>query len=110
MDKFFIKKDAKKIMEEIHYKPKKKEDDEVEKNAAERVKLTKALEDMGCKVYESQTNFILFKAPKLENTEIYAKLAEQKVLIGAPVGMNRVSIGTAEMNDKFIKIMQEILK
>ena len=79
-------------------------------NAIERDKVTAALKEMGCKVYESQTNFILFKAPKLENTEIFAKLAEQKVLIGAPVGMNRVSIGTAEMNDKFIKVMQEILK
>ena len=79
-------------------------------NAIERDKLTAELEALGCKVYESQTNFILFKAPKLENTEIYAKLAEQKILIGAPVGMNRVSIGTAEMNDKFIKVMKEILK
>lgn len=79
-------------------------------NAIERDKVTAALKELGCKVYESQTNFILFKAPKLENTEIYAKLAEQKVLIGAPVGMNRVSIGTAEMNDKFIAVMKEILK
>lgn len=78
-------------------------------NAVERDKLTAELTALGCKVYESQTNFILFKAPKLENTEIYAKLAEQKVLIGAPVEMNRVSIGTAEMNDKFIKVMKEIL-
>lgn len=80
------------------------------KNAVERDKITTALEELGCKVYESQTNFILFKVPGIENTEVYAKLAEQKVLIGAPVGMNRVSIGTAEMNDKFIKIMKEILK
>lgn len=81
-----------------------------ELNAIEREKLTKELTTLGCKVYESQTNFILFKAPKLENTEIFTKLAEQKVLIGAPAGMNRVSIGTSEMNDKFIKIMKEILK
>lgn len=79
-------------------------------NAIERDKITAELKALGCKVYESQTNFILFKAPKLENTEIYAKLAEQKILIGAPIGMNRVSIGTAEMNDKFIAVMKEILK
>jgi len=78
-------------------------------NAIERAKVSSELEAMGCKVYESQTNFILFKAPKFENTEIFAKLAEQKVLIGAPIGMNRVSIGTAEQNDKFIKVMKEIL-
>lgn len=78
-------------------------------NAIEREKVTCELEKLGCKVYESQTNFILFKAPKLENTEIVAKLAEEKVLIGAPIGMNRVSLGTSEMNDKFLKLMKKII-
>lgn len=78
-------------------------------NEVEREKVTKELKDLGCTVYESQTNFILFKAPKLENTEIASKLAENKVLIGSPIGMNRVSLGTSEMNDKFIKVLKEIL-
>lgn len=79
-------------------------------NIVEKSKVTKALEEMGCKVYESQTNFILFKAPVGDSLEIAAKLAEQKILIGAPIGMNRVSLGTAEMNDKFIKVLSEILE
>lgn len=79
-------------------------------NQIERDKVSCELEALGCKVYKSQTNFILFKAPKLENSEIYAKLAEEKILIGSPIGMNRVSLGTSKMNDKFIEVMKKILK
>ncbi|MDY2839329.1 MAG: histidinol-phosphate transaminase [Treponema sp.] len=78
-------------------------------NEIEREKVTAELKALGCTVYESQTNFILFKAPEVENTVIAEKLAEQKVLIGAPVGMNRVSLGTTEMNDKFLKVLKEII-
>ena len=77
-------------------------------NAQERDKVTKALRELNCKVYDSQTNFILFKAP-IDSMEVYTKLEEQDVLIGAPIGMNRVSLGKPEMNEKFIKIMKEIL-
>ena len=74
-------------------------------NAQERDKVTKVLRSLNCKVYDSQTNFILFKAP-IDNMEVYAKLEEQDVLIGAPIGMNRVSLGNPEMNEKFIKIQK----
>lgn len=79
-------------------------------NAAERVKVTEGLKALGCTVYESQTNFILFKIPEIENTEVTAALAQDKVLIGSPIGMNRVSLGTAEMNDKFLSLMGLILE
>lgn len=78
-------------------------------NAKEREKVTKALRDLGCRVYDSQANFILFKAP-IDTMEVYTKLEEQDVLIGVHVGMNRVSLGKPEMNEKFLKIMKEILK
>lgn len=78
-------------------------------NAKEREKVTKALCDLGCRVYDSQANFILFKAP-IDTMEVYTKLEEQDVLIGVHVGMNRVSLGKPEMNEKFLKIMKEILK
>ena len=77
-------------------------------NAKEREKVTKALCDLGCRVYDSQANFILFKAP-IDTMEVYTKLEEQDVLIGVQ-GMNRVSLGKPEMNEKFLKIMKEILK
>ena len=81
-----------------------------ELNEKERERITAELKGLGCTVYESQTNFILFKAPGVENTDVCAKLAEQKILIGTPIGMNRVSIGTKEMNDKFLYVMKEILR
>ncbi len=74
----------------------------------ERDKVSKALKEMGCTVYESQTNFILFKTP-IDSLEVQSRLAESKVLIGAPRGYNRVSLGFPEMNDKFIECMKKIL-
>ena len=46
----------------------------------------------------------------IDTMEVYTKLEEQDVLIGVHVGMNRVSLGKPEMNEKFLKIMKEILK
>lgn len=77
-------------------------------NAQERIKVTDALRDLGCRVFDSQANFILFKAP-IDNMTVYSKLEEKDVLIGAPIGMNRVSLGKPEMNEKFLQIMREIL-
>ena len=78
-------------------------------NSLERDRVMNALKKMGCRVYESQTNFILFKSEKKSAAEIRDFLAENKVLIGAPVECCRVSLGTPEMNDKFIALMKEIL-
>ena len=74
----------------------------------ERMRVSSALKDMGCKVYESQTNFLLFKSPA-DSLKVFSELADNKILIGAPCGYNRVTIGFPEMNDKFISCMKEIL-
>lgn len=74
----------------------------------ERNKMSAALKDMNCTVYETQANFILFKA-FIDAATLQAKLAEADILIGAPAGFNRVSIGLPEMNEKFISVMKEIL-
>ncbi len=76
--------------------------------AKERIKVSNALKDMGCKVYESQANFILFKC-SVDSLEVSSKLAEDKILIGAPCGYNRVSLALPGMNDKFISCMKKIL-
>lgn len=77
-------------------------------NAKERTRVTEELRALGCKVYDSETNFLLFEA-KVEPSTIFAKLEEQDILIGSPIGRNRVSLGTPEMNDKFIEVIKEIL-
>jgi histidinol-phosphate aminotransferase len=76
--------------------------------AEERVKVATALRELGCKVFDSQTNFILFKSP-VDSLVVAKKLAEEKILIGTPCGYDRVSLGTPEMNDKFIECMKNIL-
>lgn len=76
--------------------------------AKERAKVSARLTELGCKVYKSQANFILFKT-SVPNTEVSEKLAEQGVLIGSPIGCCRVSLGKPEMNDKFLAIMEQIL-
>lgn len=65
------------------------------------------LEKLGCKVYHSQTNFILFDA-HMDAGEVRAKLMEKGIMISAPF-ICRVSVGTKENNELFIKYMKEIL-
>lgn len=65
------------------------------------------LANLGCVVIPSQTSFIYFKAP-IEPAELTKKLAEKDILIGT-FAYSRVSIGTKEMNEKFIAAMKEIL-
>ncbi len=79
------------------------------KNAAERTRLTAELKALGCTVYESKTNFILYKS-SADPALVAKTMKENKILIGAPCGCNRVSIGMPEANDKFLAIMKEILK
>lgn len=64
-------------------------------------------------------NFIFFGIPedataeereKMDPVRVKNELAERKILIGAPNGHNRVSIGTAEECKMFIAAMKEIVR
>ncbi len=79
----------------------------------ERVKAElKSLEKIE-QVFESETNYILFKCTGA--TEVYNQLAERGVIVrdrsSQPLLENclRVSIGTKEQNDKFLKELREVL-
>lgn len=78
------------------------------KNSAEREKLTAELTALGCRVYESQANFILFEPP-VDRKLILDALAEADIQVGAPIGRIRVSIGTPEMDDKFLEVVKKVL-
>ncbi|MBA5247910.1 MAG: histidinol-phosphate transaminase [Gammaproteobacteria bacterium] len=91
----------------------KKED--INKNAkiilTERTKLSSALNTIpNLKVYPSQANFILFKAPKAN--ELFAYLKQNGVLIknlaNTPKLTNclRVTVGNSEQNQQFISIVK----
>ena len=77
------------------------------------------LEKLGFEVVPPTANFIFFGAPKnatalqqekMDPMRIKKELAERKLMIGAPNGHNRVSIGTAEECKLFIAAMREIMR
>lgn len=74
-----------------------------------RKEVTEQLRALGCKVWDSESNFLLFEAP-IEPKVIAQALADEKIQIGSPIGLNRVSLGTKEMNEKFISVMEKLLK
>ena len=70
--------------------------------------LEEELTKLGCKVYHSQTNFILFD-PYMDAQEVRHALMERGIMISAP-NICRVSVGKMEENELFIKYMKEILE
>ncbi len=67
------------------------------------------LKDMGCTVYDSQTNFIFYDT-HLNPDDVAMKMMERGIMISSQAGMNRVSVGLPEHCEEFIKIMKDILE
>lgn len=65
------------------------------------------LSKLGCTVYHSQTNFILFD-PHMDANVVRSRLMEKGLMISAPF-ICRVSVSTKENNELFIKYMKEIM-
>lgn len=80
----------------------------IKTNEKERNYVEAELSKLGCKVWHSETNFILFDT-KIAPQILKKKLEDRKVLITTPAGYNRVSVGTRQMNDTFLSCMEEIL-
>lgn len=82
----------------------------------ERIKVAAVLQDLPFvqKVHHSDTNFLLFKIEKAD--EIYKHMAEAGVVTRYRgkeqhcTDCIRVTIGTAEENDKFLALLQETAK
>lgn len=70
--------------------------------------LTDEMRALGCKVYESQTNFIYFDAG-LEPIDLLGKMLEKNILISAS-DLSRVSVGKPEDNIYFIQCLKEIIQ
>ncbi len=78
-----------------------------------RMFLSSELQKLGCGIYPSQANFIMF-APPGNAREIFEALLSRGIIIRPldSYGFNellRVSIGTPEENQIFIRAMQEIV-
>lgn len=78
---------------------------------AERERLFSGLERLGIRVYPSDANFLLFCCPDARST--FEALAAHGVLVrdvsSYPMleGCLRVTVGTAEENDRFLRAMEE---
>lgn len=68
--------------------------------------LTDEMRAMGCKVYDSQTNFIYFDAG-IEPKQLMAEMMNRGIMISASE-LSRVSVGVPEDNKLFIKYLKEI--
>ncbi|WP_186725926.1 histidinol-phosphate transaminase [Rummeliibacillus sp. SL167] len=80
----------------------------------ERSYLYKELDRLGLKYIKTQTNFILIDM-KVDTNNIEEKLKQKHILVksGKEFGLNqciRISIGTNEVNQQFIKALEEIIQ
>lgn len=88
-------------------------------NIENRNYVAEELKQLGFEVVPPAANFIFFGIPedataeqreKMNPVRVKNELAERKIMIGAPNGHNRVSIGTAEECKLFIAAMKEIVR
>ena len=80
----------------------------LELNRQMRIKLTDGLKKMGLKPVPSQTNFVYFEVPNAN--ELYDQLLLQGVIV-RPMGPKalRVTTGTVEETDEFLKVFEAVL-
>jgi histidinol-phosphate aminotransferase len=76
--------------------------------------LEKGLQEMGCKVYPSQANFLLFQPP-VPAKHLFDELLRQGLILRSldSYGLNdhlRISIGRPEENELVLQRMQEIIQ
>lgn len=79
-----------------------------------RAWLEKALQDLGCTVFPSGGNFLMIQIPGFaeDARPVFDSLLRQGIIVrplasyGLP-GMLRVSVGTAQENAEFIRVLQE---
>lgn len=78
------------------------------RNIKNRAFLSQRLKDLGCFVVEPAANFIYFDTHR-DAKAVAQKLAERKILIGAPSTFNRVTVGREDQNAAFLAAMKEVL-
>ncbi|EST56040.1 histidinol-phosphate aminotransferase [Brevibacillus panacihumi W25] len=85
-----------------------------EKNRAGMKQLTDRFDEWGLQYYPSQTNFVLVNLNQ-DSNEVFKKLLSHGIIVrsgsalGHP-GYQRITIGTAEQNEKLLRALEEIVK
>jgi histidinol-phosphate aminotransferase len=83
---------------------------------AERDRLIPALRSLGLEVVDSHANFVLFRPVTIPAAQLWAELLDRSILIRdcstwrALEGFLRVTIGTAEENERFLAAVEEIVR
>ncbi len=83
--------------------------------ARTRDSVSRQLKALGFEVLDSKTNFLFVKSNNLDGVELYKKLRERGILIRhfnkeGIEQYNRITVGTPEQMDIFIKNVKEILE
>jgi histidinol-phosphate aminotransferase len=82
----------------------------------ERQRLVAALGAVGCEVWPSQANFILFRPRERKGSEVWQGLLDRSVLVRDTSswpglsGCLRVTVGTSGENDAFLAALAEVLR
>ena len=90
-------------------------DDRVAELVGERDRVATALSDLGVTSWPSEANFILFRPEARSGREVWQSLVDQSVLVrnfatmAGIEGCLRVTIGTADENDRFLEALTQIL-
>jgi histidinol-phosphate aminotransferase len=96
------------IQDQLYFK------NNIKKIKIEKKYLTEKLIQLGFEVLTSQTNFIFAKPLKARAIDIYEKLKDRNIYVRYWAYPDikdklRISVGTAEQNEKFISALKEIL-
>jgi histidinol-phosphate aminotransferase len=84
----------------------------VANNTNGRLWLTQQLQSLGCHVWPSQTNFLLFEHQQMSASTIVEKLLQDAIIVRPAFGLGnhiRLTIGTPEQNERFITTLSQIL-
>ncbi len=84
----------------------------VTNNENGRIWLTQQLQALGCRVWLSQANFLMFEHQQVTADTIIAKLLQEALIVRLAFGLDnhiRLSIGTADQNARVIEALGKIL-
>jgi len=90
-------------------------DDRIVELVGERDRVAAALSDLGVTSWPSEANFILFRPEARSGDEVWRSLVDRSVLVrnfttmARIEGCLRVTIGTADENDRFLQALTQIL-
>lgn len=86
----------------------------ISNNNEQKARLASSLEELGLKVFASDTNFLLVIVEQLEPIDFFEGLCKQGIIVRhmdkAVANSFRITVGTKEENDRLLKAIKEIIQ